>query len=501
MQLTRRQLLAASAGLIATPALAKVDPFPLGVASGDPSVDGFVIWTRLCADPLHPTGGMQPTAVDVDWEIADDEQFRRIVRRGRAVAEAQWAHSVHVEVAGLEADRWYWYRFHAAAATSPVGRSRTLPAPGRELARLRFALASCQNYEEGYYAAYRHMAASAPDFVVHVGDYIYDSNRVWTVRSHHGGAAKRLADYRIRYAQYRTDPDLRAAHAACPWLATWDDHEVQNDYAGLVPATEARRDSFARRRAAAYQAYYEHMPLRQRSRPRDGSMPLYRSVTYGGLASLYLLDTRQYRDDQACSIAGNRGGRVLNEEQCPSRHEPGRSLLGAPQERWLDAGLAASGARWNVLAQQLLMAPLDQNPGKGVTWWSDAWEGYPAARARLLRSLRDQRVSNPVVLGGDIHSYWVTELALEGRPLATEFVGTSISSKGLAYGRFADLLPENPHVKFFESRLRGYTAFELTPQRLTVQLRVIDDVTDPRSAARTLKSFVVESGAPRVLPG
>jgi alkaline phosphatase D len=502
--LRRRTFLAGSAGLLALGASARSwarnDPFALGVASGEPSADGFVIWTRLAPQPLDPDGGMRAVAVDVSWEIAEDEGFQRIVRQGKAPAERRWAHSVHVEVGGLAADRPYWYRFFIAEAASAVGRTRTLPAADANPSRLRFALASCSNYEQGFFVAYRDIATAAPDFVVHVGDYIYEYAKGGPVRGHAGGTARDLGDYRVRYAQYRTDPDLRAAHAACPWFVTWDDHEVENDYAGDQPGGSVFTESFRRRRAEAYQAYYEHMPLRARARPTVSGMILHHAVPIGRLASLTMLDTRQYRDDQACPSMLGRGGRVLDDAECAARADPKRSLLGMTQERWLDAQFAASSARWNVLGQQLLLAPMDQKPGAGTAWWSDAWDGYPAARQRLLQSMRDRKLANPILLSGDIHSWWVNEIAHDGRALATEFVGTSISSKGVDYRKFSAMLPENPHVKFFESRLRGYTEFEVTPQRLTVHLRAAEDVTRRDGAVRTLKSFVVEAGRPSVQP-
>ncbi|HSC05549.1 MAG TPA: alkaline phosphatase D family protein, partial [Steroidobacteraceae bacterium] len=272
------------------------DPFSLGVASGYPSAEGMVLWTRLAPDPLAPDGGMPPSAVPVTWEVSRDEQFHGVASRGVAYAEPDWAHSVHVEVQGLEPAREYWYRFSAGGARSRVGRTHTAPASGARVERLRVAVASCQQYEHGYYAAYRHIVADDPDLIVHVGDYIYELTWGKDLVRHHGsGECYTLADYRARYALYRSDPDLAAAHAACPWLLTWDDHEVDNDYAGDSSEEADDPELFHARRAAAYRAYYEHMPLPRRAAPAGAAMRLYTSLPFGNLLNLHLLDERQYR--------------------------------------------------------------------------------------------------------------------------------------------------------------------------------------------------------------
>ncbi|MEW6167558.1 MAG: alkaline phosphatase D family protein [Pseudomonadota bacterium] len=500
----RRRALRTSAALLALSASgcalqprssvrAPAYPFTLGVASGDPVADGFVLWTRLAPVPLDG-GGMPPLPVEVDWEVAEDEAFRSIRMAGRALAEPAWGHSVHVEVEGLAADRWYWYRFRWGGAQSPVGRARTAPVLGAALTRLRFGYASCQHYEQGYFSAYRHLVADAPDLILHLGDYIYETSWGEPVRRHEAGEPYTLAEYRNRYARYKLDRDLQAAHAACPWLLCWDDHEVDNDYAGAHSQDHDPAERFLARRAAAYQAYWEHMPLRRYARPKGADMLLYQRSGFGDLVGFHVLDTRQYRDDQACATADKGGGQVVT--ACAELADPARSMLGPQQERWLLQGLAYSKARWNILAQGLLMAPLDQTPGTEVGAWTDGWDGYPAARERILRRLAEARTPNPVVIGGDIHSYWATELSPEpgAAPVATELVGTSISSAGVPYESFAALLPENPHVKFFDSRARGYVLCELSPQRLEAAFRAVDDVRDPASGAHTLARFAVEAG-------
>ena len=494
----QRRVASAAAG---PPPRATGSPFALGVASGDPTSDGFVIWTRLAPDPLADGGGMSPEPVAIDWEVALDEKLRRVVRRGTVTARPEWAHAVHVELRNLEPDRWYWYRFRARGSMSPVGRSRTTPLPGAPFARLRFAFASCQHWEQGYFSAYRAMLDDQLDCLVHLGDYIYEAAS-WAdeVRRHEGPEPMTLEEYRARHALYKLDPDLQRAHAAYPWVVTWDDHEVDNDYAAAESQDRNRPEEFLRRRAAAYQAYWEHMPLRPTARPSGPAMRLYQRVTWGDLVEMSVLDTRQYRSDQPCGEGRPGGGNLV--ERCTARLDPSQTMTGADQERWLLIGLARSRARWNVIAQPQLMAELRQRtPVGSEAYWTDGWDGYAAARARILSHLRARRIANPVVIGGDIHSFWVTDLKADfGDPasptVATEFVGTSVTSLGVSYDTFAALLPENPHVRFFESRLRGYVRCEITPERWRTELRVLDDVRDRNARARTLATFLVENGRP-----
>ena len=318
---------------------------------------------------------------------------------------------MHVEVAGLAPGRPYWYRFRLGGDVSRIGRAMTAPRAGAPLDLMRFAFTSCQHWEQGYFTAYRHMVADRPDLIIHLGDYIYEVGN-WTkkpsVRKHGSGEPKTLADYRNRYALYRTDPDLQAAHAWCPWLVTWDDHEVDNDYAGDQSERLDDPAIFLRRRAAAYQAFYEHMPLRAESRPRGPHMQLYRRRAFGDLATFHMTDARQYRSDQACRPKNYGGGTGIVD--CAERWAPERSVFGKTQEAWLHSGLASSGTRWNVLAQATLMASLHRPTKDGRTiYWSDGWDGYAAARARLLKFIGTNSVRNPVIIGGDIHSFWVTD--------------------------------------------------------------------------------------------
>jgi alkaline phosphatase D len=486
--------------------------FTLGIASGQPMPDGFVLWTRLAVDPLAADGfGGMSEPVSVMWEVAADEGMRNVIRRGTADAQKGWAHSVHVEIAGLESSRPYWYRFTALGEQSPIGVARTAPAPDAKLASMRFAFASCANWQHGYYSAYRHMAAENPDLVIFLGDYIYERtisgpNADRVVRKHDGPTAVDLTGYRNRYALYRTDPDLQALHAAAPCLTTWDDHEVENDYANeWSQQMETGPEDFLRRRAAAYQAYYEHMPLRARSIPRSSRLRLHDRFRFGDLVTFSVLDGRQYRTKQPCEVPPLRRGHVAP-DSCTERLNPQRTLLGAEQEQWLFDGFKRSDVTWNIMAQAQLVAQLRQKDRAGVVgYWTDGWDGYPSARQRILDAISATRLANPVFIGGDIHSFWVTDLkAAFGNPssatIATEFVGTSITSDPPPYDQFKRILPENPHVRYFESRHRGYVAVDLLRDRMETRLQVISDRGDPKATVSTLKRFAVDSGKAGAIP-
>ncbi len=489
------------------------DPFGLGVASGSPAPDGMVLWTRLVAPGAFDSLGAAP--VPVRWELAHDEAFARIARRGETLASADLAHSVHVEVQGLEPDRWYFYRFIAGGVASPVGRTRTLPAPDAAAGRLRLAYASCQRWEHGYYAAYRHMRAEDVDLVLFLGDYIYEyPNATAAVRNFPTLATViTLADYRDRHAMHRSDPSLQAMHATCPWILTWDDHEVQNDYASLLPGTGGPMDiggapDFAARRNAAYQAYYEHMPLRASAFVRAMSpgvsheVRLYEQYRWGRLADVLMLDSRQFRDAQVCGHPQHRSG-LVDPATCEALIDPARTYLGAGQERWLDGALARGAGAWSVIGQQTLFGRRDNRPGPGARLWNDGWDGYGAARRRVTDSLQKHRVRNPVMLGGDVHENWVGHIKADyDRPdspsLGTEFCGTSISSRS-AYGATApQRLADNPHFVFAEGTRRGYGVCEFTPSGLTTTLRVLDDATRQDARVETLARFVVQPGRPVV---
>ena len=356
----------------------RADPFTLGVASGCPEPDGFVLWTRLAPDPRAAGGGLDPVPIEVRWEVAEDEAFRRIVRIGGLAAAPERAHAVHVEVTGLLPDRWYWYRFFAGrgtqSAASPPGRTRTAPASGAPIGRMTLAIASCQHYEHGFYGAWRHVAEEAPDLILHLGDYIYENDyRGAAVRRHWSSEPTTLDGYRSRWAQVKTDADLQRAHASAPWLFTWDDHEVENDYAGEQSPTLAA--DFVQRRAAAYRACFEHMPLRALAAPRGGRMQLHGRWAFGDLVEFLMLDNRQHRSPQACPRPGRGGANVVSENECAQLHDPTRTMLGAGQQAWLEAALARPGARWTVLGQQTLLSDFDVDPGPGRRYWTDGWSG------------------------------------------------------------------------------------------------------------------------------
>ena len=476
------------------------NPFQLGVASGDPEPDGVVLWTRLAPSPL--TGaGLPPRPVRVRWEVAAEESFSNVIRKGTALAVPQLGHSVHVEVDGLQPARWYFYRFHAGTETSPVGRTKTAPAADAMPDRMRFAFTSCQHYESGYFNGYPHMQKEDPDLVIHLGDYIYEyagaNNRP---RKHLGGEIESLNDYRIRYSQYRLDEPLQETHRLCPWLVTWDDHEFDNNYADLISEEEGvSPEVFLARRMNAYQAYYEFMPLRRRSFPSGPNMKLYRSCRYGRLAEFLVLDTRQYRTDQP-----------NGDHQKPMTgkvFDPQTTMLGRQQEEWLMRNMIKSTATWNVLAQQVMMAPLNRGEGEDRRYSMDQWPGYEFSRRKLLRFLHERQVPNPVVLTGDIHLNWVNDLQLDfqdpNSPLVgTELVGTSMTSGGNGgnvipeYERAAE---QNDFVRWYNSN-RGYVSCDVTPKSWTSYFRATPFVDRPGAPIETKGTFVIEEGRPGAKP-
>lgn len=469
-------------------------PFTLGVASGVPTSDGFVIWTRLAPLPFEPGGGMPNNAVRMEYEIARDERFADVVQRGQVFANDDWAHSARVEVRGLEPARVYHYRFIAGAEVSPVGRSRTLPRADSSGA-LRCAVASCQHYEQGYFNAYRDIVARDPDLMFHVGDYIYESS--WgadPVRIHHGAEPRTLDDYRIRHAQYRHDEALAEAHRLLPFVVTWDDHEVDNDYSAL--RSENLDPMFAMRRAAAYQAYFEHMPLPYSSAPQiDGSMQIYRRFAYGKDIGVFVLDDRQYRDAQVCEPPGRGAGGWL--ENCAERTDPQRSLLGARQEQWLAKGLKER-RRWNLVVQQTLVGQADNDPTSGQRFHADGWDGYPAARRRMLEQVAAARESRTVFAGGDIHSFAASDLHLDfdrpRDPVGSEFVTTSVSAGGPDQQQLDSRRADNPHMRHLRSDERGYLWLEIDSDEVRATCRAVPNVKQRDGTASDQARFVVAHG-------
>ena len=500
-------------------------PFTLGVASGDPTHNSVVLWTRIAPDALHG-GGAGSDPISVWWEIATDQDVRHVVHRGTIVARPETAHSVRIRVLGLAPDRWYWYRFRAGGDASPIGRTRTFPPPGSKPERLRFAFVSCQHFEDGFYPAWAHVAEEDLDCVVHLGDYIYeDAATTIGVRQHVPATeAMTLEDYRTRYAQYKTDPNLQAAHARFPFIVTWDDHEVEDNYAGDIsenngdadPTNDVPPAVFRARRAAAYQAFFEHQPLAPNVQPAQ----LFRRFDWGRLATFSVLDTRQYRTDQPCGGAADLLPPVGDDLVIPCGGEmaPSATMTGAAQEAWLLDGLRQSDARWNVVAQQIMMAALNYGPGVtqlfglpvGVSVRNvDAWDGYVAQRNRLLGTIGAEGIRNVVVLSGDAHVSFVADLkpdfADAASPVvATEFLGPSITSRSpalvvpIVQASLAD--PSNAHVRFFDGIFHGYVRCTVTPKLWQSDYRVVATVLAPTAPVHTLASFVVEDGSPGALP-
>lgn len=498
----RRQLLRGAAALAATRFAGAVsaariddrrvtltrDPFPLGVASGEPAVDGFILWTRIV--------GVEHDR-RVAYEIAEDAAFRQIVRRGEALAAMGRGGAVHLVVKGLRPGRPYFYRFHFAGVASPVGRTVTVP---RDPTRLKIALTSCQHWEQGWFTAYRDMRAKDCDLVLQVGDYIYEKSfgSGPNVRAFGAPDPETLDDYRARYALYRSDADLAAAHAAMPFVVTWDDHEVENDYAGDQGVETTNPRAFLERRAAAYQAYFEHMPLDPSVLRANGEVRLYRRIDWGALATLHVLDTRQYRTPHPCATAAQRGGQVV--ERCAAVVDPAATMMGAAQEHWLRAGLGRERARWSLVAQQTLFSRLALPQGPGA-YYSDIWDGYVATRSRTLTALEQPSVRNAVILGGDVHSFWLNDIRHdfdrpETAPIASEIVTSCLASRNGPVALFSPAQGLNPHVRYLDNAHAGYVLLDIAKDHIGVDVRAVGNLTDRASPVRSLAYRTIEDRRP-----
>jgi alkaline phosphatase D len=512
----RRRFLAFTGALAGTAAFAQLRgdlayaaprprayPFTLGVASGDPRSNGVSLWTRLAPEPLVKGGGMPPKDIAVRWQVATDDGFANVVRSGTVAAIPELAHSAHVDVGGLNPASDYFYRFLTPHDESPVGRTRTAPAAGASVAGLKFAFASCQKWDDGFYTPYRHMAEEDLQLVVHLGDYIYEYGvgsggvRDATVPSFLGKECFTLTRYRLQYGLYKSDPDLREVHRLFPWAVTWDDHEVDNDYSGIYPEFDNTSNWFLKRRAAAYQAWFEHMPVPLSSKPGRNETRIYRRIGYGDIADFNILDTRQYRTDNPCGDG--------EQPPCDAGFDPNATMTGKAQEDWLIDNLERSNARWNVIAQGVLMGQL-KHDADGGRFWNDSWDGWPGQRQRILQRVADAEVSNPVVITGDWHSTFVNDLKADyekGPVVATEFVGTSISSNGdcICYGPYyGPMIPFNPDIKFFDGDMRGYVLCTLDHEEWRTDLRMVPTVSTRDAPVSTFKSFVVEDGFPGAKP-
>ncbi|MBT2489561.1 alkaline phosphatase D family protein [Streptomyces sp. ISL-96] len=485
------------------------NPFTLGVASGDPLPESVLLWTRLAPRPLEPDSGLPDKRVVVTWELAHDETFLRIVRGGTATAHPEFDHTLHVEVTGLDPGRPYYYRFRTGTWESPTGRTRTAPAPGTATSRLKLAAVACQAYHHGYFTPYKHLAGEDLDVVFHLGDYLYEyavdsagGSRAYTDRvlpAHFNREAMTLADYRLRYALYKSDPDLIAAHAAHPFAVTWDDHETENNYAGDTPENSVPPEEFLLRRAGAYRAYWENQPLRAPQQPKGPDMRLYRRLQFGQLAQFDILDTRQYRSEQAHGDGWQKAR--------PEAEAPSRTITGETQERWLLDGWKDSSATWNVVPQQVTFAQRRDKPTADFKLSMDAWDGYPASRQRILDGAEAAGIKNLMVLDGDAHVGYGFDLKKDFQDPASRTIGTEISTTSVASGRdgadkpanWDDLTQANPHLKYYNGR-RGYTVITLGTDRARVDFKTVSGVTKPGGTLTTAASFVTEAGRPGLTP-
>ena len=466
-------------------------PFKLGVASGDPNENSVVLWTRLVTNPLMVDGNMPFRSQKVKWEISKNKSFDDILHKGKVKTDPEWAHSVHIEAEGLEPDSIYYYRFRTGTYVSPIGKTKTTPKRDDNLNELKFAFLSCQSYPGGYYNAYDHLIDEDLDVIFFLGDYIYEGQGGEGPRGLKHSPWKELEnleDYRMRYAQYKSDPALQKVHAAFPWFVTFDDHEVKNNWGGEDDP------AFLKRRAAAFKAYYEHMPLRRSSVPQNEHIQIYRKCSYGNLVDFNILDTRQFRSKPACG-----GGRqTLN---CPDLIDPSRTIYGEEQERWLFNNLKTSTKKWNILANQVIMAFKDDINGEGIGVGIDRWDGYMASRRRLFDTIKTNEINNVIVITGDSHKNWVNNLHddfldLNSQILATEFGGTSITSGGNGTAKFGEnIQKENPHIKYVGNQ-RGYVRCKLTPEEIKMDYQVVPYIDKKGSPITTTKSFHVMNGIP-----
>jgi len=514
MTIDRRTLLQSGAGLLllhSLPARAATltrplgaNPFTLGVAAGDPWPDGFVIWTRLAPKPLDEHGGMPQAIVPVAWEVAEDQGFTHIIRRGEALARPELGHSVHVELFGLRPHRHYWYRFSVAGSdVSPVGMARTAPATDAAIDRARIAVAGCQHWEAGLFDVWGGLAREADlDLIFHYGDYVYEGagrpEDTKVVRHHAGDEIYSLDDYRRRYAQYKSDPHLRAAHQSCAFAASFDDHEVDNNWAGDYDQDGTPPDIFLLRRMAGYQAWYENMPVRRAQMPGAQGITAYRRLDYGQLLRTHVLDTRSYRTDQSCND-------IARADNCTVEAHNSPDMLGCAQEAWLDQGLD-NVHKWNLLAQQVIVMPFDvRAPGQSrPVFETDLWDGYRPAKARLVDSIRRHNLTNVVIATGDHHKHAAGVVperddAPDEKPVAVEFLATSISSGGNGHGDqgFDHLLRNNPNLDLYTD-YRGYQLFDITPERWVTDVKVMDVVERPGGTIRSLVRYEVQPDAPRL---
>ncbi len=481
--------------------------FTLGVASGEPRPHSVVLWTRLAPRPMQPDGGMPARAIPVRWTVASDARFAQVVQSGVVLAQPDVAHSVHVEVTGLQPARTYFYRFEAGGQPSPPGRTATAPDPADNPKRLRVALASCQHLEAGYYAVHREIAAADVDLVLFVGDYIYETQMpsYLRVRKHphvfdSDPEDYTLADYRAHHASYKRDADLQACHAAHPWLMIWDDHEVLNDYAGVTAPDVSDRLAFLRLRTMAYRAYFEHLPVSPSRMPVGPVMRMQDRYEWGQLAEFWLVDGRQHRDRHVCrGLHAPKRGSLL--WRCEAANAPERTLMGMDQENWLADGLASSTRAWKFIVQPTQISPAAIKTPLGPLAYADGWDAYPAARERLMAAIAQPRVPDVICLGGDVHRHVAANLRFNPMDpaspvVATEFVTSSVTSKGLGEAVNNWMKSSNPDLLHMRSDERGYTLLDISPQQVLCEFRGTPHPVRADARLHTQARFVVERGVP-----
>jgi len=506
-----------------TATAAPAPQFLHGVASGDPIPDGLVLWTRVTPTPEAVPGSNAGPDTEVLWQLATDRAFTDVVVSGTVTSSAATDHTVKVDARGLKADTQYWYRFTAAGVVSPVGRTRTAPAADAALAHLRLGVASCANWEAGYFSAYRHLAARGDlDAFLFLGDYIYEYKsgefcaRGTVVRPHEPThEILNLADYRTRHGRYKTDPDLQALHATVPTIAIWDDHEFANDASstGAENHTPATEGDWAARVAAAKQAYFEWMPVRP-----SIAGTTYRRLRYGRLADLSLLDLRSFRTAQAKVGSGD-------------VDSADRTITGRAQLDWLKAGLSASDTTWRLVGNSVMISPvaflslpdyllrplaqLLGLPAEGLAVNPDQWDGYTHDRRELLGHLTSQGIRNTVFLTGDIHSAWAADVPVEAATYpasgtaATEFVVTSVSSDNIddilkvapqtvSLLGVAAIEAANRHVKWVDLDSHGYGVLDVTPEQVQMDYFVLSDRTKRDATSKWTRSYRTRSGTQKI---
>ncbi|AYJ50961.1 alkaline phosphatase D family protein [Rhodococcus sp. P1Y] len=481
-------------------------PFRLGVASGDPLPDSVLLWTRLATDPFAYQGGMTPGVVPVRWQIATDEKFTSIAQEGIDLATEFDGWSLHIDVKGLNPGREYFYRFLVGPHSSPVGRTKTAPAAGQALQQLDFAWASCQKWEDGYFGAYSDLAQSNLDVVFFLGDYIYE----YAIKDEGARAGQpmpesasretmQLSDYRDRYALYKADENLAAAHASAPFVSTFDDHEVDNNWASDISQDGDDPREFLLRRADAFKAWWENTPVRANVKPAGPDMKVYRRFSFGDLVDFSVLDTRQYRSDQA---NGDK-----EHAQNAETADPSRTITGAEQEQWILDGFS-SPSTWNFLAHQTVISDLAQGLDGDRKVGMDPWSGYEASRHRILDGARDRGTKNVASIVGDIHRTIVSELQRDYQDQVSPVVGVEIATTSIASGKDgadvdgtgAAIAACSPHVKFGNAR-RGYLRGRLTPNEWRSEVRVLDAVSRPGASIRTATTVTVPEGRPEIQLG